>query len=128
MYRETGADFECWCREVTFNPAALILNQGMQNNQSCICKRCATTRFPNSRIQRIEAKLYCAKHCHLCEEAKLIISNMGIAAENIDIVVDDELFQKYRLRIPVLQRVDNNAELDWPFDNIAISRFLMNLN
>jgi hypothetical protein len=28
------------------------------------------------------------------------------------------------LRIPVLQRIDNDAELDWPFDAPALSRFL----
>ena len=75
-------------------------------------------------MQQVNAKLYSTKFCHLCEEAEKIIHHAGITATTIDIVDDDNLFQKYRIRIPVLQRIDNNAELDWPFDTLTVLQFL----
>lgn len=78
----------------------------------------------NSEMQLVKVNLFCAEHCHLCDEAKSIIIKLGCVAHNIDITKNDNLFEMYRLRIPVLQRVDNNAELDWPFDSVAVSRFL----
>ncbi|OGT28974.1 MAG: glutaredoxin [Gammaproteobacteria bacterium RBG_16_51_14] len=74
---------------------------------------------------QVSAKLYGTRFCHLCEEAEEILSKAGITAINIDIVEDDNLFEKYSLRIPVLKRFDNDAELDWPFDAATVSQFLM---
>lgn len=48
----------------------------------------------------------------------------GLAALNVDIAEDAQLYEKYGMRIPVLQRMDNGAELDWPFDSAAVLRFL----
>jgi hypothetical protein len=79
----------------------------------------------NLEIQQVKAKLYSTEHCHLCEEAEAIIHNAGIAVVNVDIVEDDNLFERYSTRIPVLHRLDNDAELDWPFDTLTVSRFLM---
>jgi glutaredoxin-related protein len=70
------------------------------------------------------AKLYGTEFCHLCEEAKAIISAMGIETDYIDIAEDDELSEKYGMRIPVLQRMDTGAELGWPFDAACVLRFL----
>ena len=69
-------------------------------------------------------KLYSVKCCHLCELAEEILLKLGIEAIKIDIVDDDDLFGRYGLRIPVLKRADNDAELDWPFDAASVSRFL----
>ena len=69
-------------------------------------------------------KLYSVKCCHLCEQAEEILLQLGIVATKIDIVDDDDLFNNYGLRIPVLKRSDNDAELDWPFDAASVSRFL----
>ena len=69
-------------------------------------------------------RLYGTSHCHLCDEAKAILRESGIAADHIDIADDDELLERYGIRIPVLRRVDTGAELGWPFDAAAISRFL----
>lgn len=74
---------------------------------------------------QVNVKLYSTMFCHLCEEAEEILQKTGITAVNIDIVEDENLFEKYSLRIPVLKRVDNDAELDWPFDIAAVSRFLL---
>jgi len=73
---------------------------------------------------QVNAKLYSTKSCHLCEQAEEILHKAGITAINVDIVEDDNLFERYRLRIPVLKRFDNDAELDWPFDAAAASHFL----
>ncbi len=73
---------------------------------------------------RIGLILYGTEFCHLCDEAKAIPCETGIEAEHIDIAEDDELLEKYGIRIPVLKRVDNGAELGWPFDAVTVSRFL----
>ena len=74
---------------------------------------------------QLNAKLYGTRFCHLCEEAENILHKIGVTATIIDIVEDDNLFEKYSLRIPVLKRFDNDVELDWPFDAATILRFLM---
>jgi len=73
---------------------------------------------------QVNAKLYSTKFCHLCEKAEEILHEAGITAVTIDIIEDDNLFDRYSLRIPVLQRIDNDAELDWPFDAATVARFL----
>lgn len=73
---------------------------------------------------QVNAKLYSTGFCHLCEEAEAILHKAGITAIKIDISEDNDFFEKYSLRIPVLKRVDNDAELDWPFDAATVSRFL----
>jgi len=69
-------------------------------------------------------KLYSTTCCHLCEEAEAILREVGIEADYVDIADDDELLEKYGIRIPVLKRVDTGAELGWPFDAVAVLRFL----
>lgn len=73
---------------------------------------------------RVNAKLFSTEFCHLCEEAEEILHQAGITAIKVDIIDDEKLFALYSWRIPVLQRVDNDAELDWPFDVATVSRFL----
>ncbi len=85
----------------------------------------ALDKHPNPGMQLVEVRLFCAEHCRICNEAKSLVSRIGVVIQCINILDDDSLFEKYRLRIPVLQRVDNNAELDGPFDTLAVSRFLM---
>ena len=73
---------------------------------------------------QVNAQLYSTGFCHLCEEAEEILHRAKITAIKIDIAEDNNLFERYSLRIPVLKRVDNDAELDWPFDAATVSRFL----
>lgn len=68
--------------------------------------------------------LYGKESCHLCDEAEVILRELGIVAEYIDIESDASLQEDYGIRIPVLKRPDSGAELGWPFDAAAISRFL----
>ncbi len=68
--------------------------------------------------------LYGTSCCHLCEQAEAILHELGAVAKHIDIVEDDDLLEKYGVRIPVLRRADNGAELGWPFDAAAVTSFL----
>ncbi|AKA23405.1 glutaredoxin [Pseudomonas chlororaphis] len=65
--------------------------------------------------------------CHLCElaEAELMpLVEHGLMVELVDIAEDESLLEAYSLRIPVLRRVDNGAELGWPFDAEQVVAFL----
>lgn len=70
-------------------------------------------------------ELYGSEYCHLCEEAEIILQALRIPAVYVDIADDDELMEKYGVRIPVLRRADNGAELGWPFDEAAVVCFLL---
>ncbi len=72
----------------------------------------------------MDIELYGTTFCHLCEEAEAILREIGIEAYYIDIADDDELTEKYGIRIPVLQRRDTGAELGWPFDAARVLEFL----
>ena len=57
--------------------------------------------------------------CHLCEEAEAVLQPFvaqGLVVELLDIIDSEEWLQRYALTIPVLRRVDNGQELNWPFD------------
>ena len=64
--------------------------------------------------------LYGTRYCHLCEQAEAVLHAARVTAEYIDIAEDEALLEKYGTRIPVVQRVDSGAELDWPFDGAAL--------
>ena len=87
--------------------------------------QCAIATTSNLELPQEKIKLYSTKFCHLCEEAETIIQKAGISAIHIDIAEDDDLFEKYSARIPVLRRIDNDAELGWPFDAATVLKFLM---
>jgi Glutaredoxin-like domain (DUF836) len=73
-----------------------------------------------------QINLYSTSHCHLCDLAHSLLMNFGddITLEIIDIAEDETLLDKYSLRIPVLQRLDTHAELNWPFNAANITEFL----
>lgn len=68
----------------------------------------------------IKLSLYLTSHCHLCEQAIQIINqaNLTLQTTCIEISADEELILEYGTRIPVLKRMDNFNELNWPFDHI----------
>ena len=68
--------------------------------------------------------LYGKESCHLCDEAEVVLRELGIVAEYIDIGSEASLLEDYGIRIPVLKRLDSGAELGWPFDAERVSRFL----
>ncbi len=69
-------------------------------------------------------ELYGTSGCHLCDQAKDILRLADIAYTPVDVADSDALLEKYGMRIPVLRRADSDAELGWPFDRIAVERFL----
>jgi glutaredoxin len=75
-------------------------------------------------LMHAPVKLYGTRFCHLCEAAEAVVRQCQVEAEYVDIAEDDELLEKYGIRIPVLQRVDTGDELGWPFDAAAVSSFL----
>ncbi len=73
-----------------------------------------------------QLKLYTTSYCHLCAEAYTLLSNLALTNQltTIDIANDEALFSKYGIRIPVLQRSDTLAELNWPFAEDDIMAFI----
>lgn len=47
----------------------------------------------------------------------------GFSYEEVDISASDVLFERYGLRIPVLQHPDQ-SELGWPFSELELQDFL----
>ena len=69
--------------------------------------------------------------CHLCEVAEALVLN-GVEKEQceiylVDIAEDDQLLEKYAVRIPVLVDVQSGKALDWPFDKQQLQQFLIDL-
>jgi hypothetical protein len=73
-------------------------------------------------------RLYGTSACHLCEQAESMLVNqlatfVNTGCEQVDIAESDALFERYGLRIPVLQHPDSR-ELDWPFTDGQLQAFL----
>ncbi|WP_285420585.1 glutaredoxin family protein [Pseudomonas sp. efr-133-TYG-5] len=74
-----------------------------------------------------ECQLFGTLGCHLCEVAEAMLMEFvehGLLVELVDITEDEAWYEAYRLRIPVLRRVDTGAELDWPFSADEVVAFL----
>jgi hypothetical protein len=72
--------------------------------------------------------LYGTSACHLCELAQAMITEQqslqgGFVYEEVDISESDTFFERYGLRIPVLQHPDKR-ELNWPFSAQELQQFL----
>ena len=67
--------------------------------------------------------LYGTSACHLCEIAEEMLDRTGVDFSKVDIADSDELFERYGVSIPVLQRGDGQ-ELNWPFSEQALAEFL----
>jgi len=73
---------------------------------------------------------YTTLGCHLCEQGIELVDQ--VLADNAfnnrfefleqDIAEDDQLIERYGVRIPVLRRPEQDSELGWPFDinNLAV--------
>lgn len=68
--------------------------------------------------------LYGTEGCHLCHDAQQLLLALNLGWDDVDIVDDDALLQRYGTRIPVLKHAGSGVELDWPFDLQQISTFL----
>lgn len=77
--------------------------------------------------------LFTTLGCHLCEQAAALVRSVGCYPELVEIVDDDQLFERYGLRIPVLalsppskpgEADESDKELEWPFDETQLRRWL----
>ncbi|NOT16147.1 MAG: glutaredoxin family protein [Methylotenera sp.] len=77
----------------------------------------------------IKLNLYYTSHCHLCDLAESILASLSsehdISWILIEIVDSDELLAKYSTRIPVIERLDNQTEIQWPFTTPELIQFLV---
>lgn len=71
---------------------------------------------------------YTTAGCHLCDLARQVyqstLSPDFFAVEEVDIADQDELIERYGTRIPVLRRLKDDTELNWPFDQQGLMDFL----
>lgn len=71
--------------------------------------------------------LYTTLGCHLCEQAMELVKPLlgsEYQLDQIDIIESEELIELYGIRIPVIKRQDNGAEIGWPFDQQQFLEFL----
>jgi len=70
--------------------------------------------------------LYYTEHCHLCDEAEVLLQTAGLgdAYAKVEIADDPGLLELYEIYIPVLKRTDNGTELYWPFEARQLAAFL----
>lgn len=68
--------------------------------------------------------LYTTVGCHLCEQARELVSTVApdITPTLVDVAEDDELLARYGERIPVLMK--EGRELGWPFGLLDVQQFL----
>ena len=75
-------------------------------------------------------KLYTTSYCHLCETALALVLQQCNAEQItlLEIAENQDLLNTYGMRIPVLQRADTLAELNWPFNESDLQHFLSTQN
>ncbi|HET7125559.1 MAG TPA: glutaredoxin family protein [Lysobacter sp.] len=69
--------------------------------------------------------LYQRDDCHLCDLALGLLAE--VRAPDFDSVFidgDDALEERYGTRVPVLRDETRGVELEWPFDEEKLKRFL----
>lgn len=74
-------------------------------------------------------RFYYTLGCHLCELAEAMLlaeqTRFQLAIDAVDIGDSDALIERYGVRIPVVQRLDNGSELAWPFDVAGLRAFFV---
>ncbi|MFZ5607959.1 MAG: glutaredoxin family protein [Pseudomonadota bacterium] len=73
----------------------------------------------------MELILYQRDDCHLCDQAlDALAAARAPAFTSVFIDGDPALEARYGLRVPVLRQPRSGRELDWPFDAVAVRRWL----
>ncbi len=73
----------------------------------------------------VRLTLFQRDDCHLCDQAlDVLASARSPEFDSVFIDGDDVLENRYGIRVPVLRREDDGAELDWPFDAAGVAAFL----
>jgi len=68
--------------------------------------------------------LFGTEACHLCEAAESLLSEAGLVYDKQDIIDDEQLQQRYGVRIPVLLDTKTGMELGWPFSAEQLLNFV----
>ena len=55
----------------------------------------------------------------------MFASAVVVTFRSVEIADDEDLLERYGVRIPVLRRLDTGEELDWPFDVAAVRRLVL---
>ncbi|WP_269618379.1 glutaredoxin family protein [Zhongshania sp. BJYM1] len=77
-----------------------------------------------------ELELYGTSACHLCEQAEallaeLLVTELTWRIELIDIADDDDMLERYAVKIPILKDAVDGRELTWPFDVHSVKNFVV---
>ncbi len=74
----------------------------------------------------VKFNLYGTEGCHLCEDALAMCEQVmpGADINVVDIIDDEKLVELYRISIPVLERLSDQAKLFWPFEQKQILELL----
>lgn len=71
---------------------------------------------------------FSTSHCHLCESAESILLTVAeqtdIEYQVVEVADSDALLELYGVRIPVIKRLDTQAEIGWPFTAEDLAQFL----
>lgn len=79
-------------------------------------------------IAAVKLTLFTGPDCHLCDLALQVMEASACRSQfeydKVNIRTSTELYHLYAVRIPVVKRSDNGAELGWPFDVTAFEEFI----
>lgn len=77
----------------------------------------------------LHCRLFSTLGCHLCEEAEQalapLLNLLPVQIEWVDIVEKEEWVERYGVHIPVVMRLDTQAELYWPFTTEQAYAFMI---
>lgn len=72
--------------------------------------------------------LYSGPNCCLCDQAEQIINQLPdraiIELTKKNVREDTKLYHLYGARIPVVERLDNQTIIEWPFDLAQLEEFI----
>ncbi len=73
--------------------------------------------------------LYSTDGCHLCERAETVLNevaqhNPELSWQVVDIAPDEQLSERYGIRIPVILLEGAEYDLGWPFTADDVRRYL----
>lgn len=75
--------------------------------------------------------LYGTYGCHLCELAQELLAQplaeSRVTVDEVDILDDPALEERYGVHIPVIRHAETGTELGWPFDADELAKFLAQL-
>ncbi|HST15218.1 MAG TPA: glutaredoxin family protein [Gaiellaceae bacterium] len=68
-----------------------------------------------------DIRFFHAQGCHLCDRARDVLDRVGVSYESVDITGDDELEERYREWLPVVE-IDGSRAFVYYVDEAALRR------